>query len=110
MFNIVISMPMNGKDPDDIREEMSKLYLEYMSRHPEISDKPYQLLDTCHDQWRTTQEIRNKAVWLLGGVLETEFARADLVLFGPGWQDARGCRIEHTICEEYGIDYDEIEN
>ena len=34
---------------------------------------------------------------------------ADLVIFAPGWQYARGCRIEHRVCKDYGIPYREIE-
>ena len=28
---------------------------------------------------------------------------ADLVVFAPGWEDARGCRIEHQVARDYGI-------
>lgn len=28
---------------------------------------------------------------------------ADLVVFAPDWHTARGCRIEHLVCELYGI-------
>lgn len=34
---------------------------------------------------------------------------ADLVIFAPGWQYARGCRIEHRVCQDYTIPYREIE-
>lgn len=30
-------------------------------------------------------------------------ANADAVYFMEGWQNARGCVIEHMICEKYGI-------
>jgi len=33
---------------------------------------------------------------------------ADIAVFAPGWENARGCRIEHKICEEYNIYYMEI--
>lgn len=39
-------------------------------------------------------------------------ADADAAVFGWGWKDARGCRVEHQICEDYGIpiiDLDEEE-
>ena len=30
-------------------------------------------------------------------------ATADIIYFNDGWKEARGCRIEHTCAEEYGI-------
>ena len=30
-------------------------------------------------------------------------SEADLVVFAPGWENARGCRIEHEVAKEYGI-------
>ena len=30
-------------------------------------------------------------------------ARADIAYFAPGWNEARGCKIEHVCAEEYGI-------
>lgn len=33
---------------------------------------------------------------------------ADLVIFAEGWQYARGCRIEHRVCQDYNIPYKEI--
>jgi hypothetical protein len=30
-------------------------------------------------------------------------AKADRVYFMPGWRAARGCRIEHLCCLQYGI-------
>ena len=29
-------------------------------------------------------------------------SEADAVVFMPGWENARGCRIEHEIALEYG--------
>lgn len=33
-----------------------------------------------------------------------KLAEADVVYFGKGWQDYRGCRIEHICAVDYGID------
>lgn len=35
--------------------------------------------------------------------LET-MAQCDVVYFCDGWEDYRGCRIEHDVAEEYGLD------
>lgn len=32
-------------------------------------------------------------------------AQADMVVFAPGWDSARGCIIEHAVCDAYKIPY-----
>ena len=51
--------------------------------------------------------IKNNSVWCLGDSIRL-MATADLVIFAPGWEEARGCRIEHKVCEEYGIPFTEV--
>lgn len=35
---------------------------------------------------------------------------ADVVYFAPGWDEARGCVIEHAVAELYGIPHVELED
>lgn len=44
-----------------------------------------------------------KPLWFLGKSLEL-LSTADVAFFAKGWEDARGCRIEHECAIEYGID------
>jgi hypothetical protein len=30
-------------------------------------------------------------------------SKADAAFFYENWKDARGCRVEHLVCEEYNI-------
>ena len=30
-------------------------------------------------------------------------ADADAAIFGEGWENYRGCRIEHQVCADYGV-------
>lgn len=34
----------------------------------------------------------------------SQMALADAVYFCKGWEEARGCRVEHKIAEEYGLE------
>ena len=47
---------------------------------------------------------RNTAAWCLGYDI-TMMSEADAVVFAPGWEQSKDCRIQHHICEEYGIPY-----
>lgn len=43
-----------------------------------------------------------KPLWFLGKSLEL-LSTADVCLFVGDWENARGCRIEHECCIQYGI-------
>lgn len=47
-------------------------------------------------------------VYCLGHSLQN-LSRANVVIFAPGWSEARGCCVEHEVCVKYGIPYIEIE-
>ncbi len=45
----------------------------------------------------------NPGLWYLAKSIEL-LSIADCAYFGEGWQDYRGCRIEHECAIQYGID------
>ena len=48
-------------------------------------------------------EVYNPPVYYLGKTIANWMHSVDAVYFVDGWREARGCRIEHQICKEYGI-------
>ncbi len=47
-------------------------------------------------------EVRTP-VWYLGKAIQ-QMSEADFAYFCPGWDQYRGCNIEHRICLDYGIE------
>ena len=43
-----------------------------------------------------------RPLWFLGKSLEL-LSTADIVYFADGWENYRGCKIEHTCAVEYGL-------
>ena len=43
------------------------------------------------------------ALFCLGHALQV-LSKADVAVFAEGWQNSRGCQIEHLCAEKYGID------
>ena len=41
-------------------------------------------------------------IWHLGESIKM-MSEANLVVFCPGYEEARGCRIEEAICDEYDL-------
>lgn len=95
MKKLFISQPMKGKTDEDIlkeRELAIKLAKQHLGEEVEIIDSFFQNAPTSA-----------KPLWFLGKSLEL-LSTADIAYFANGWQDARGCRIEHECAKEYGID------
>lgn len=93
-MKVMISLPMNGKKDSDVRKRMKELTKEFDKLHIEVVDS------------FLTDEVKNSyhpAVYYLGRTLMKFMHNVDAVYFDEGWKEARGCRIERKICEEYGI-------
>ena len=94
MKKIFISQPMKDKTDEFIlaeREKSIETAKNYLGEEVEIIDSFIQ--NAPHDA---------KPLWFLGKSLEL-MAGADVAIFASGWKNARGCKIEHTCAEEYGI-------
>lgn len=95
MLRVFISHPMNGKTDKEIEEER----LSIVSKLSEIIDEPFEVIDSFfksapHDA---------KPLWFLGKSIEL-LSTADLVYFAKGWENARGCIIEHYCALAYMIE------
>lgn len=55
------------------------------------------------DSFFQAAPVDAKPLWFLGKSIEL-LSTADTAVFCNGWKDARGCRLEHSCCVEYGID------
>ena len=93
MKKVFISQPMRGKTSEEILTERKRITEEIQNL---IGD--HEVLDTYFDDFGECSkplQYLAKSLWML--------ADADCAYFAPGWQDARGCRIEHDSAVNYGI-------
>ena len=93
MKKVFISLPMRGKTLEEINLERNRC-LDIIS---ERLEEPVYLLNSLH-------EGEASPVWKLSYAIRV-LSGADLVFFSRGWDTARGCKIEHKICEEYDIPF-----
>ena len=95
MKKLFISQPMGGKTDEEIKAERAKA----IEAASELVGEPMEVIDSFFEK----APADAKPLWFLGKSLEL-LAGADIAYFAKGWQDARGCRIEHTCAVEYNID------
>lgn len=94
MKKLFISQPMRGKTNEEIlavREKAIASAERQLGEKVEVIDSFFQ-----------NAPAEAKPLWFLGKSLEL-LSTADVAYFAPGWEDARGCRIENTCAIEYGI-------
>lgn len=95
MKKLFISQPMRGKTDEEIlreRNEAITIAKDIMKDDIEVIDSFFQ-----------NAPAETKPLWFLGKSIEL-LSSADVVYFCKGWNDARGCGIEHECAKEYGID------
>lgn len=95
----MISQPMNNKSDEEIKAVRAQAteYLEslgYTVVNSYFADQ-YQLKDAM--------QVANPPVYFLSKSIE-RMAECHAVYFANGWENARGCKIEHEIAVAYGIE------
>ena len=99
MKKLFISQPMKGKSDEDILKERDRA----IRKAEAIVGEPIEVIDSFFQNAPADARPR----WFLGKSLEL-LSTADVAYFAPGWDEARGCKIEHMCAVEYGIDRIEV--
>lgn len=102
MMKAMLSQPMNGKSDEEIvatREKAIKV----------LEEKGYEIVNTLFtDEWYSKEKMQERGVvqiplCFLAKSLEN-MSLCHAAYFCKGWENARGCRIEHDAAVAYGLD------
>lgn len=99
MKKLFISQPMRGKTDEEILETREKAIKKAIKKAEKQVGEPVEVIDSFFQ----SAPVGAKPLWFLGKSLEL-LSNADIAYFAKGWEEARGCRIEHTCAIEYNID------
>lgn len=84
---------MRGLTADYIMRQRKRI-LEYVrNKFPDDDIDEIHSFITANDECSTPLECLAESLWLM--------ADADIVVFAPGWEKARGCEIEHECAKRY---------
>lgn len=98
---VMISQPMAGKSKEEIVNTRERA-VEF------LEDKGYKVVDTLfsdildNDKNTKSRDDVNIPLYFLAKALE-KMSSCDTVYFCKGWENARGCRIEHFAAFGYGL-------
>jgi hypothetical protein len=115
-FFIFISMPMNGLSTEEIKENTKKYKQQailaatrYLENHGVTKMPAVHVADSYHKD-PVPEFIKSQGLYCLGWSFQV-LSGCDLAYFVPGWETARGCKMEHEAALAYGIPiYEEVEN
>lgn len=96
-MKVFISQPMKDKTEEQILSERNEAIDNLKAMYPE---EEFEVIDSYLGDEYSPEG--NRPLWCLGKSLEL-LATADAAYFAHGWLNARGCRLEHQCCQEYGI-------
>ena len=91
-IKVMISQPMRGKTNEQIRQEREALV-------KRLEKDNFEVVDTIIVE--NAPKGCNEAIYYLSKSIEF-ISKADIVYFMKGWEEARGCKIENKICQDYG--------
>ena len=84
---------MLGRSDEEIKSERNIIKAGLESIGNEVIDSIFA---------ENAPETSQQGAWYLGKAVQL-LATADSAYFVNGWQNARGCRLEHDICVAYDI-------
>lgn len=97
----MISQPMKGKTEEEIIRQKNKA-VDF------LESQGYSVVNTYFtDEWTNTDNLLKKGItniplFFLAKSLE-KMAECDVIYFCDGWQDTRGCKLEHAAAVAYGL-------
>lgn len=99
-MKVFISQPMSGLTDAEIIAVREKIFGDYEADHPGAT-----LMDAYSEIKKHMGEFytfEHPNVAMLGEAVQA-LADSDVILFAPGWENHRGCRIEQKIATYYDI-------
>nr|DAJ06762.1 MAG TPA: N-deoxyribosyltransferase [Caudoviricetes sp.] len=101
MMKAMLFQPMAGKSEEEIRATREKAIKALEKRN-------YEIVNTLFtDEWYSSDKMKERGVvqiplFFLAKSLEN-MSLCHAVYFCKGWEQARGCRIEHDAAVAYGL-------
>ena len=102
MMKAMLSPPMAGKTEEEIKETRERAI-------QVLREKGYEIVNTLFtDEWYSKESMEERGVvqiplCFLAKSLES-MSLCHAVYFCKGWENTRGCRIEHDAAVAYGLD------
>ena len=89
---VMISLPMQGKTEEQIDEEMADMMDLVWNIYPDACIRD-SIIEN-HEE-KTELECFSESIF--------HMSQSDMLAMGYGWENARGCKLEHEIAKAYNM-------
>lgn len=101
MKKAMLSQPMNGLPENEIRETRNRAIRE-------LESLGYEVINTYFtDEWYSKESMKKRGVEQIGLCFLAKslenMSKCHAAYFCKGWEEARGCKIEHEAAVAYGL-------
>lgn len=95
----MISQPMRDKTDEEIFEVRDHVAAKLHDMGYEVANTKFDF----SDEQLEALGVKNAALYYLSNSIQA-MSRCDCMYFVKGWENARGCRIEHDAAVAYGLE------
>lgn len=106
---VMIATPMTGltekavlDNIDRIERKMIPVLCEHYNLDPSMIEFVHNF--NADDEIGDTTNVKNVGLCYLGYGINKIMSNVDIVIFDKDYKNSKGCIVEHTVCEVYGID------
>ena len=98
----MLSQPMAGKTDEEIVDTREKAVAALKEKGYEVVNTPFT------DEWYSRENMKKRGVvqiplcFLAKSIENMSLCHA--AYFCNGWENARGCKLEHAVAEAYGLE------
>ena len=107
MHKVFISQPMTGLSKEEIldtRLEAIEWVYKTLIENDFCRDDEIEIIDSYVEENQDKTDTTENLIYMLGTSIQL-LSEAEIVYFCEGWENSRGCKVEHLVAEEYGLKF-----
>lgn len=101
MKKAMLSQPINGKTSKEIQETRERAIAVLKGLGYEVLNTPIVNQENNPETFAKLGVVNPRIYYLTASLLNMQCCH--LAYFCKGWEEARGCKIEHEIAKAYGV-------
>ena len=105
MITVFVSQPFSGRTEEKIFEQRREIVSRFVKMYETFTGEKgeFEIIDQYH---QAAPEGAGRFYYLANDIQMMD--RADFILFARDWKEAKGCQMEHRLCELYDLHYIEM--
>lgn len=102
MITLFISQPFHNRTEEEVFKQRRDIVARFVKMYETFTGEKeeFEVIDQYHQK---APEGASRFYYLANDIQMMD--RADFILFSHDWKEAKGCQMEHRLCELYDLRY-----